>query len=173
MPSGGVPGASVNRLLMPPSPAAGPGGPWSLVALHADPRQVRLEVQVMPGGVVLPGDTAAGASRHQTDGAQPEGILHGVVDVLVGEIFQKSQHLHEFPLAPPSHPGLQQTAQRSELFGELPCLQRSGLVPWPPSSAPTGAGSRWDRHDEVVPFRRSGDVWAMTSAPQLITTSAT
>ena len=68
----------------------------------------------------------------KTDGAQPEGVLHGVVDFLVdflvGEIFQKSQHLHEFPLAPPSHPGLQQTAQRSELFGELPSLQRSGLV---------------------------------------------
>ena len=44
----------------------------------------------------------------KTDGAQPEGVLHGVVDFLVeflvGEIFQKSQHLHEFPLAPPSHP---------------------------------------------------------------------
>ena len=96
--------------------------------LHADPGQVGIEVQVQAGR--LPFQAAQQQVLHgiKTDGSQPQGVLHGVVDFLVGEIFQKSQHLHEFPLAPPSHPGLQQTAQRSELFGELPSLQRSGLV---------------------------------------------
>ena len=91
----------------------------------------------------------------KTDGAQPEGVLHGVLDFLVGEIFQKSQHLHEFPLAPPSHPGLQQTAQRSELFGELPSLQRSGLVQGRRLLLQQGqvvAGIE----DEVVPFVGAG-----------------
>ena len=70
-------------------------------------------------------------------------------------IFQKSQHLHEFPLAPPSHPGLQQTAQRSELFGELPSLQRSGLVQGRRLLLQQGQVAD-GIEDEVVPFVGAG-----------------
>ena len=48
--------------------------------------------------------------------------------LLVGEVLQQAQHLHELALAPFPHAGLQQAAQRPVRFGQLPPLQRRGLV---------------------------------------------
>ena len=128
--------------------------------LHADPGQVGIEVQVKPGGSSFQVTQQQVLHGIKTDGAQPEGVLHGVGGLPGGlpggrKTFQKSQHLHEFPLAPPSHPGLRQTAQRSELFGELPSLQRSGLVQGrrlllQPGQVVDGI------EDEVVPFVGAG-----------------
>ena len=103
--------------------------------------------------------------------AQPESVLDCMVDLLVREVFQEPQHLHEFPLAPPSHAGLQQAAQCPVLLRQLSSLQRSGLVQG--VRLPLQQGQVVDGVEgEVVLFIGAGCL-AMTSAPQLITTWST
>ena len=62
----------------------------------------------------------------ESDGPQPEGVLHRVVDLLVGEVLQQAVYLHECALSPLAHASLQQ--QRPILFGQIPPLQRRGLI---------------------------------------------
>ena len=51
--------------------------------LHADPGQVGIEAQVKPGGSSFQVTQQQVLHGIKTDGAQPEGVLHGVVDFLV------------------------------------------------------------------------------------------
>ena len=153
--------SSVDRVLSypPRQEAHVPWRGWSA----RDPGQVGIQVKIEARWAF---DAAQpDASRREADGAQPEGVLDGVVDLLMGEVLQQTQHLHEFALAPFAHASLQQTPQR--LSGSShPC---SGAPdPGRPSSAPTAAGSGWGRR-QSRPARRSGDA-GRCSAPQLITT---
>ena len=67
----------------------------------------------------------------EADGAQAQGVLHGVVDLLVREILHESEHPYEFPLATLAHPGFQLPAQRRILLGQFPSRQGRGLVQGP------------------------------------------
>ena len=96
--------------------------------LHADPGQVGIQVKIEARWSAF--DAAQQQMLHgvRVDGAQPEGVLDGVVDLLMGEVLQQTQHLHEFALAPFAHARLQQTAQRLILLGQIPPLQWRGLI---------------------------------------------
>ena len=59
---------------------------------------------------------------------QPERLAHGRVHVLEPERLQQAQHLDELALAGLAHAGLEQAAQRRERLGQVPALQRCGLV---------------------------------------------
>ena len=92
------------------------------------PGQVGVELQVEAGRPSLQPAHHQVLYRIEAESSQAEGIFHRGMRLLPGEGLQQSQHLHEFPLAPASHPGLQQPAQCAELLGQVPPLQRSRLV---------------------------------------------
>ena len=107
----------------------------------------------------------------EADGAQAQGVLHGVVDLLVREILHESEHPYEFPLATLAHPSFQLPAQRRILLGQFPSRQGRGLVQGP--GLPFQQRQVVDGvEDEIVLLIRAGCL-AMISAPQLITTRST
>ena len=59
--------------------------------LSADPGQVGIQVKIEAGRPAF--DTAQQQVLHgvKADGTQPEGVLHGVVDFLMGEVLQQAQ----------------------------------------------------------------------------------
>ena len=89
---------------------------------------MRVELQVETGRSAFNAAQQQMLYGVEADGAQPQGISHGVVDLLVGEVLHETQHPHELTLATLAHPVLQQTAQRPVLFGQVPPRQRRGLV---------------------------------------------
>ena len=62
------------------------------------------------------------------DRAQPERLAHRRMDVLEPEGLEQPQNLDVFPLAGLAHAGLEQAAQGRERLGQVPALQRCGLV---------------------------------------------
>ena len=66
--------------------------------------------------------------RVEADRPQAECLAHGRMDILVPEYLQQAQHLDVVPLAGLAQAGLEQAAQDRERFGQVPALQRCGLV---------------------------------------------
>ena len=89
---------------------------------------MRIQFQIQPGRPPL--QPAQHQVLHCVKAQRPQvdGIFYRCVHLLLIEGFQQPEHLHVLPLAPPSHSGLQQPAQRPELIGEFPALQGRGLV---------------------------------------------
>ncbi len=96
-------------------------------------RQVRVPLGIEPRRAALD------AGQHQvtdTIGAQranPQRLLHGPMHDRFGEVLHQPQNLHEFPLARRTpvllaQPRLEQAAQRGELLGQVPVLQRGRLI---------------------------------------------
>ncbi len=64
----------------------------------------------------------------EADRAEPNGLLHGRVQVRKVEAFHEAQDLHIFPPAMLGHSAFHQAAQRREFLGQVPALERSGLI---------------------------------------------
>ena len=87
-----------------------------------------MTLQVQPGRAAFQAAQQQVLHRVQAQRPQPKSVLDSVVDLLVREMLQQPQHLHEFAFAPTPHASLQQPAQRPVLLGQLPPWQRGGLV---------------------------------------------
>jgi len=66
--------------------------------------------------------------RVEADRAELKGLLHRSMQIGKLEAFQQAQDLHILPTAMLCHPRLHQPAQRGELFGQVPALERCRLI---------------------------------------------
>ena len=65
------------------------------------------------------------------DRPQPERLAHSRMNVIEPEGLEQSENLNIFPLAGLAHAGFEQAMQGGERLGQVPALQRCGLVEGP------------------------------------------
>lgn len=68
------------------------------------------------------------SDRIEADGSELEGLLHRRVKVGKLKVLQQAQDLYILTPAMLGHAALHQTAQRGELFGQVPALERRCLI---------------------------------------------
>src|SRR3546814_13834608 len=66
--------------------------------------------------------------RIEADRTEMQGLLHRRMQIGEVEAFQQPQNLHVLAPAVLVYPRLQQAAQRRELAGQVPALERSSLI---------------------------------------------
>ena len=105
--------------------------------------------------------TALDPAQHQVlygveaYGAQPEGVTHRLVHLLLAEVLHQPQHLHVLPLAAPAHPRLEQPAQHSELLPDTKVLMitastEEDAVVEAIAAGATGFVQKYSGSDELV-----------------------
>lgn len=128
------------------------------------------------GGQIEPGRPALNArqrdllDRIEADGTDVDRLVHREGDHLHRDHFQKPQYLDEIAFALVAHPRLQKVTQMLEDFGQVPALQRGGLVEGSRLGLDQRQIMKWIRHEHglAITARVAGDLLAAAQDDDLI-----